>query len=61
MVQPDGMPEAPVSQSFMPAALMNVPVEATLSSQPVVQESADISVARHSTLVRDEQPKNISA
>ena len=59
MVQPDGMPEAPVGQSFIPVALMNVPEEATPSSQPVVQESADISVARHSILLSEVQPENM--
>ena len=45
-VHPDGIPFAPVVQSFMDAALVNVPVPETPSTQLFVQLVADMSVAR---------------
>ena len=55
-VQPSGMPSTsfqspcgPTVQSFMPAALIKVPLSATPVSQPPVQPAAEMSVARHFT------------
>ena len=47
MVQPDGIPYAPVVHEDMDGFLTNVPEAATLLTQLVVQPFADMSVARH--------------
>ena len=52
------MPLIP-SVQVAPAALINVPEAATPSSQFVVQLLAEMSVARHVTLVSFEQPENM--
>lgn len=49
-VQPEGMPLAPVLHS-VPDALVNVPLAATFVSHSV-QPVAEITVARHVTLLR---------
>ena len=59
-VQPEGMPLAPDPQLDIDAALVNVPVVATLLSQFSVQSVAEMSVARQVTLFRLVQPENIS-
>jgi len=52
----DGIPDDPVVQDVMPAALTKVPVEETPLSHEVVQEFADMSVARHLTCLSLVQP-----
>ena len=46
-IHPSGIPLVPVDQFSIPAALMNVPVDATFVTQLAIQSDADISVARH--------------
>ena len=53
------MPLAPVVQLFIDAALVNVPVAATLPSQFIVHFVAEISVARQVTELRLMQPINM--
>ena len=57
-VQPSGMPLVPLGHST-PLALVKVPVDKTLASHPVVQSSAEMSVARQVMLLRFVQPANI--
>ena len=47
IVHPIGMPLSPFGHFVIPAALTNVPVDATYSNQDLVQLVAEISVARH--------------
>ena len=53
------MPDAPVVQLDIVDAFVNVPVAATPSNQPDVQDSVEIYVAKQVTEERLVQPENI--
>ena len=57
-VHPLGMPLVPLLQLVL-LGVVNVPAAATPLSQPLVQYAAEMSVARHLTLLKLEQYSNI--
>jgi len=59
LIQPSGMPLEESVFQLVDEGVVNVPNELTLSNQFLVQDDADISVARQVILDKLLQPENI--